>query len=318
MPYKCVIWGISIQYDMYVNNIFLEIAKNNIEIIAVTSNDKMIRSIDGFSFVTKTDIKNIEFDYVIVACNPIVAKKESIILGISSSKLIDIELFGLPGFDFKEYIALKESNISIISNHCWGGFAYHTLGLKFCSPFVNLYVEEEEYIRLLSRFSYYMEQSLRMYKDGDSFGEPVGQLDDIKINFLHYESFAQAKEIWDRRKERLNYDNLFVEMTIREKPELEKEFEALPFEKKKCFVHFKCAGENSIDLAEFQDIEIRRKYNHRFKEYVHNTSEKNCRVSRPYNLIKLLNGDADFMRKQFTASSSAPSALGCVTGWANT
>lgn len=300
MTYKCIIWGTGVLYDDYINNICCEIVKNNIEIVAVTSDDQYMLSIDGFLYVKKEEIPKIIYDYIIVACDFNSAKNEALALGIPFEKMLKVQIFRFPKFDFNEYVLLKESNISIVSNHCWGGFASHTLGLRFNSPFVNLYMDERDYIKLLAEFEYYMSIPLEMYKDGDSFGEPVGILKDVKIYFLHYASFKAAEEAWNRRKKRLNYENLFVEMTIRDNPDLVKEFVMLPFEKKKCFVHFD-AGDNNVcaRITEFSEVRIRKKYNHRFKEYMHNTVEINCMVSRPYNLIKLLNGDTDFMRKKF-------------------
>lgn len=303
MAYKCVIWGIGVLYDAYINNIFFELLKGNIEVIGVVSNDTVIHSIDGFSFIKKKNLKEVFFDYIIVACDFEIVKREALEFGISRERLIKVEIFRLPGFDFKEYIQLKKSNVSIISNHCWGGFVSHTLGLPFNSPFVNLYMDEREYIKLLMNFSYYMNQQLVMYKDSDSFGEPVGVLDDVKIYFLHYESFKKAEESWNKRKKRINFENLFVEMTIRENPDLVETFTKLPFINKKCFIHFDVGKNNTcVEMSEFSDITVRKKYNHRFKEYVHNTAEINCKVSRPYNPIKLLNGDQNFMRKKFKTS----------------
>ena len=37
---------------------------------------------------------------------------------------------------------------------------------------------------------------------------PIGQLGDIAILFQHETDFQEAKRKWDRRKERINYDNL--------------------------------------------------------------------------------------------------------------
>lgn len=300
MAYKCVIWGTGIVYDEYINNVFYEVLKKNIEIIAVISNDKFIHSIDGFPFIKKEELCHVLYDYVIVTCDFNSAKSEALNLGISQKKLLNVQIFRLPGFDFKEYIQLKESNISIVSNHCWGGFVSHTLGLRFNSPFVNLYMNEKEYVKLLMNFEHYMNQPLKMYKDGDSYGEPVGILSDIKIYFLHYDSYKIAEEAWNRRKSRINYNNLFIEMTIRECPDLAELFIRLPFDKKKCFVHFDVENyDTCVVMSEFSDLSVRKKYNHRFKEYIHNTAEVNCKVSRPYNLIKLLNGKQDFMRKEF-------------------
>lgn len=38
---------------------------------------------------------------------------------------------------------------------------------------------------------------------------PVAKLDDVTIHFVHYKTEQEAREKWNRRKERVNYDNLF-------------------------------------------------------------------------------------------------------------
>ena len=46
---------------------------------------------------------------------------------------------------------------------------------------------------------------------------PVGRLDDIEIYFMHYETCKEAKELWNRRRQRINWGNIIVLSTDREK-----------------------------------------------------------------------------------------------------
>ena len=39
---------------------------------------------------------------------------------------------------------------------------------------------------------------------------PVGKLDDITLSFLHYKSEQEAEAAWEKRKVRINYDDLFI------------------------------------------------------------------------------------------------------------
>ena len=51
-----------------------------------------------------------------------------------------------------------------------------------------------------------------------SWGEeyPIGILGgDIRIDFMHYHSCSEAKEAWNRRKARINYDRVLVLSTDR-------------------------------------------------------------------------------------------------------
>lgn len=66
----------------------------------------------------------------------------------------------------------------------------------------------------------------------------IGKLDDIEVVFLHYHTEQEAREKWERRAERINYDNLifkFSKMNECAEKEL-KAFDALPHGKKICFV----------------------------------------------------------------------------------
>jgi uncharacterized protein (DUF1919 family) len=44
---------------------------------------------------------------------------------------------------------LVEKDFTIISDNCWGGFAYKYFGLKYTSPFVGLVIFPSDYIMLL-------------------------------------------------------------------------------------------------------------------------------------------------------------------------
>lgn len=44
---------------------------------------------------------------------------------------------------------LKNTNVTLITSNCAGGIIYHWLGLKFNSPFINLWLTNDDYIRAL-------------------------------------------------------------------------------------------------------------------------------------------------------------------------
>lgn len=62
----------------------------------------------------------------------------------------------------------------------------------------------------------------------------MGKCLDVEIVFLHYHSFDEAKEKWNRRKVRVNYDNLLVKFNDQNgfKEEDYYEFTKLPFKHK--------------------------------------------------------------------------------------
>ena len=110
---------------------------------------------------------------------------------------------------------LKNKNFSIISNNCVGGVIYSDLNLQFLSPTINLYIKPTDFIKLCLNLKWYMNQKIVEIKE-ENLNYPVGLLYDIKIYFMHYKSFHEAKNTWERRRKRINYDNIFVIMVQRD------------------------------------------------------------------------------------------------------
>lgn len=132
---------------------------------------------------------------------------------------------------------LTNHDFSIISSNCIGGVVSSDLHVRFNSPTINLYMTASDYIEFLKNLKGYLESDL--VEDTESDKEfPVGILGNrIRIYFMHYTSFEQAKSKWNERRERVNYDNLFVVMTDRDgctENEIA-EFDRLPYENKIIF-----------------------------------------------------------------------------------
>ena len=137
---------------------------------------------------------------------------------------------------------LTNLNPSILSLDCVGGVMAHDLRLRFNSPTVNLFFEScGDFIDYVSELRYYTQTELcecpyayegvRRYPVGVLKGNDV--LPDVKIHFLHYHSFEEAREKWLERNERLNFDNLCVIMQAAElDAELLRRFESLPMLRK--------------------------------------------------------------------------------------
>ena len=136
---------------------------------------------------------------------------------------LDRKLFGA-----RRGANLKYREFTIISNNCWGGEIYEYYGLQKQSPTVGLFFMSDDYIRFLSDIKSYLESELLFIKPEDSkwknywqskdsrFGNyPIGVLhnfrgEEVEIFFLHYKSEQQAKEKWERRCNRMNWQRLIV------------------------------------------------------------------------------------------------------------
>ncbi|WP_303876440.1 DUF1919 domain-containing protein [Bacteroides acidifaciens] len=107
----------------------------------------------------------------------------------------------------------RAKNITIISQNCIGGTFYHDMNMEFLSPTINLFIRQPDFVKLVLNLEKYMAAELVM-----SWGEeyPIGILGgDIRIDFMHYRSCSEAKEAWNRRKARINYDRVLVLSTDR-------------------------------------------------------------------------------------------------------
>ena len=133
---------------------------------------------------------------------------------------------------------LKNRTVSVIASNCNGACICHDLKLRFNSPFVNLWMEPQDFIKMLKSLKHYMTCEIRFIKI-DKINYPVGQLDDVKLYFLHYKSEKEAREKWKERVSRINYDNLFILFSDRDGCSLADlhEFDQLPYNKKVVFVH---------------------------------------------------------------------------------
>lgn len=132
---------------------------------------------------------------------------------------------------------LKNREFTIFASNCNGTMITHDLGQQFRSPFVNLWLTSEDFVCFLEQPRAYLEKELCFVESRYSY--PVAKLGDLTLYFQHYENEKQVREIWDRRKKRINWDNLFVMMTDRDGCDaaLLRRFDALPYERKVVFTH---------------------------------------------------------------------------------
>ena len=106
---------------------------------------------------------------------------------------------------------IKNKDYTIICNNCMAGFIYHRLHMRFLSPTINLWIGDtvDDYIRLLLNLKDYMDMDLKFIHDGvDKY--PRAWLGDVKIGFNHYSDEIDAKETWEKRKKRIDWNNIYV------------------------------------------------------------------------------------------------------------
>lgn len=224
---KCIIWGVGNDYQRLYNSIQFEVYKQNIEIVAAVSKKEAIlyQYIDRIPLITKDEMSSFEYDYIIICSNLYFREisDEILALGIDRAKVLNGKVFSYALFDFKRYISLIENPITIISDDCWGGEVYHTLALPFSSPTINIYWHTEEYVKFISNLPYYLRQPLRCGRESDLEAGiyPMGLLGEgdkeVSMELLHSITFEEAKQQWERRQKRINFDNIFVKIGINKK-----------------------------------------------------------------------------------------------------
>ncbi len=146
---------------------------------------------------------------------------------------------------------LTNHEFSIISNTCVGGVMTHNVGEQFRSPTVNLIIYEDQFLTFCRHLKEYAacpveqptaEEALQFaslsYPVGILRGAQFG-LPDINLLFVHYKTFEAAKEKWEERFRRVNYDDIFILMDrgMDASDEILDEFYRLPFEHKVFFTN---------------------------------------------------------------------------------
>ena len=193
----------------------------------------------------------------------------------------------------KERLRLKNKKITLISNNCNGGVLLHELGLKFNSPFVNLNIPAKDYIKYLSRFEYYNSLTLSFDESLDK-KYPVGKLDDVTIEFIHYKSKEEALTKWEERKKRMNEENLFIIFTEQADCNVEilEAFDRLPFQNKVVFTYREYKHlKSALYLKEFKDNPLGV---HMFLGFKNHFSSK--RRYDVFDFVSWFNGETDLKK----------------------
>lgn len=251
---KIILWGIGQLYNQYINSLRYFELTNKIKIIGIT--DSLLpdyKRLDGWNLIKMDDLNTIPFDLLIVMSKLHYKEIMQIAIesGIAENKIISYKVLNIPNLAFDAYCKIKNNKISIISNNCWGGILYSTLGLECLSPFKNLFLEDGDYLKCISDLKAYLSEKLIFdcYKmdTHSNLKYPVMKLGDIKIHCNHDSDPEIAKERWDNRIIKVNYDNLLIEMYTKQYKWARK-FAQTKHKKKILFVPFDSTLQNAFKL----------------------------------------------------------------------
>lgn len=115
----------------------------------------------------------------------------------------------------KSFSNLSLENTTLLSRNCLAGIVYHDLELQFKSPTINLYMTSEDYICFVENIKDFCSHDVKFSEVNDSeYSFPVAFLiagnNRIKVYFMHYENFDDAKSKWLERSLRVNFDNIIL------------------------------------------------------------------------------------------------------------
>lgn len=293
--YEVLFWGTICEYDTFISLKSQSRLKIN-AIISTSNQDENIKSVDGIDLIKPSQIENYRFEYIIIADDKIFKKMVEKEKEGQNQLFITARVFMIGGFDFDRYVSIMNKNISIVSNNCWGGFLYHSLGLKFNTPFINLEIAEG-HIKLLNNLDYYLHLPLRVEDKNNSQDVIKGYLgEDVVLKFLHDSSVDEIKQKWNIRIKRFNFNNYIAEMAI------DNDDDAINFDKlniitKVGFYYKQLNLDSVIYLKEWEDIKERERCLNYFESFVWTTAKNGTiKFNRYFDALKLLDGEKNFRR----------------------
>lgn len=110
---------------------------------------------------------------------------------------------------------LENTSFTLLAPNCMAGLIYHRLGERFNSPTIDTSMATNDFIYMINNLDYYMDEDVYEYKKVKA-PYPVGiiygndTLPDIRVNFVHYDTFEQGRKKWNERKTRIIKNNLYI------------------------------------------------------------------------------------------------------------
>lgn len=120
------------------------------------------------------------------------------------------------------------TDVSIVSDDCWGGQFYRSLHLPYLTPTVGCWIDPAEYLTFVRHFA-----------DGDALlplrvtvekDYPVLHTKHARLHFIHDQDPRKVAETFERRVSRLCFDRLHVKIDFGRRgytPEAVREWNAL-------------------------------------------------------------------------------------------
>lgn len=306
---KVLVWGIGMNYQKICNALKWNEEIGSFEVLAFISRDYGQKDFDGKKVIKPEQILDMyggDFNYIIVSTEQYY--QEIVAYGtkdlkIDRDKFMHGKIFEIPCFDWKRYIKVYKSDISIIAEFCYGGFLSHHLGLPFCSPFVNVRVGTKlGYQKMIKQINNYMSLTPQLMKTGqkefEKYAECVGGgcveypllcYDDILLHGFHYKSEEDFLSKWEQRRKRYNPKSNVVFKILYDESDIE-DFDKLEIDNKIGFYYENTDKENIITIP-FN----KQHYTYSFAVCV-NEYIRSQNIFSQIDIFKLLLGEKGFKR----------------------
>ncbi len=108
---------------------------------------------------------------------------------------------------------------SIITNNCYGFQYYQDKKIEYKTPFIGLFFFSPCYINFLENYNDYINEEVIEVNRSKycKHDYPVGRIGSSEIHFMHYKTFSEANDKWNRRKKRLNtFEKCLLKMCDRD------------------------------------------------------------------------------------------------------
>ena len=186
---------------------------------------------------------------------------------------------------------LKNPCPTIISNDCIGGMIYHNLNLKFMSPTINLYISKKDFFTFVNNLTDYLNAELKEETNKNK-SYPIGTLEfnnqKISIKFMHYKTFEEAKNKWNERKKRVDFNNIFIILSIPSNLQSDdiKKFNLISFKNKMLITYENPTNNNNICV---NSVFLKNYYSGKILSYKSKFSTK--RYMDDIDYVKFLNNN---------------------------
>lgn len=302
--FTAIIYGCGKMYEKYKP--YFELYKDVLDYKGLIVSECEEYVFDGFSVKSANEMDFSEIDYIFVTSNKYFREicDNLTDLGVPDKKIVPCNVFELPYFDITKYLFLKQQDVTILSNYCLGGLIYKELGLRALSPTINMICDGIDFIKFCNNYKMYLSNDMEALDDGISCSQkykwndrhrfvPKGKVLDIVWNLVHEADANEGIQKWNRRRIRVNFDNVVVVMIIQNEEELNL-FNKLNFKRKIGVFYKKTVFDSVISLTEWSDAYERQKHDYKWHVYANNNMVNIKGKKGKVDWIKFLIGEKDY------------------------